>query len=329
MSRIRFALALACIAGLAASLAPAASAATNLWRKARPLNIAHQGGEDEFPSNTMYAFKRAVRAGADMLELDVGVTKDGQVVIRHDTTLDATTNGTGTIASHTLRQIKLLDAAYWFSPTGAHYAHDHPVSAYRFRGVATGKREAPRGFKAADFKVATLKEVLKAFPRTPINIEIKGRTTAEGLSEYLTNARALARALRGVKRTDLIVVSFKQPAVELFHTLAPRFALAPGVDGVSGFLLGGASPGAGVTSLQVPITYRIGGNLITVSSEPFITKAHDAGYAWHVWFSNDDVDGPTSWATLIGRCVDGVMTSRPVAFERTLRATPSPSACRA
>jgi len=325
--RLRLAL-LTCAAVLGVALVPSAAAATNPWRKARPLNIAHQGGEDEFPSNTMYAFKRAVRAGADMLELDIGVTKDGHVVIRHDTTLDATTNGTGTIASHTLRQIKRLDAAHWFSPRSPHYAHDHPASAYRFRGVATGERRAPRGFTAADFRVATLKEVLKAFPRTPINIEIKGRTPAEDLSEYLTNARALARALRGVKRRDLIVVSFRQPAVELFHTLAPRFALAPGVDGVSGFLLGGVSPGAGVTSLQVPITYRIGDNLLVVSSDAFIGKAHDAGYAWHVWFGNEDVDGPESWKTLIGRCVDGVMTSRPAAFERTLRATPSPASCR-
>jgi glycerophosphoryl diester phosphodiesterase len=78
--------------------APAAGAATNPWLVKQPLNIAHQGGEDEFPSNTMYAFERSLKAGADMLELDVGVTKDDQVVVMHDTTLDRTTNGNGTIA---------------------------------------------------------------------------------------------------------------------------------------------------------------------------------------------------------------------------------------
>ena len=52
--------------------------AQNPWLKKRVLNIAHQGGEDEFPSNTLYAFQRSVRAGADMLELDVGVTRDGR-----------------------------------------------------------------------------------------------------------------------------------------------------------------------------------------------------------------------------------------------------------
>jgi glycerophosphoryl diester phosphodiesterase len=158
---------------------PAASAqAANRWIEPKaPLNIAHQGGEDEFPSNTMYAFRRALRAGADMLELDVGVTKDGKVIVMHDTTVDGKTNGHGTVASKTLRQIKRLDAAYWFAPAAKdHYSHKLAPRAYRFRGVASGRREPPKGFRAADFRVPTLAEVLKAFPRTPINIEIKGRT---------------------------------------------------------------------------------------------------------------------------------------------------------
>jgi glycerophosphoryl diester phosphodiesterase len=61
----------------AAALAAPARAADNPWLAKRVLNIAHQGGEDEFPSNTLYAFKKAKKAGADMLELDIGVTKDG------------------------------------------------------------------------------------------------------------------------------------------------------------------------------------------------------------------------------------------------------------
>ena len=99
-------------------LAPAGPGeAANPWiQKRAPLNIAHQGGEDEFPSNTLYAFRKAVRAGADMLELDIGVTKDGKVIVMHDTTVDGKTNGHGTVASKTLAQIKRLDAAYWFAP---------------------------------------------------------------------------------------------------------------------------------------------------------------------------------------------------------------------
>src|SRR5918999_411882 len=156
----------------AAVLLPAVPAtAANRWiEKGRPLNIAHQGGEDEFPSNTMYAFRKALAAGADMLELDVGVTKDNKVVVMHDTTVNGKTNGHGTVASKTLRQIKRLDGAYWFAPARRdHYGHDHPASAYRFRGIATGRRRPPRGFTAADFRVPTLRQVLRAFPHTPIN----------------------------------------------------------------------------------------------------------------------------------------------------------------
>ena len=105
----------------------------------------------------MYAFHKALRAGADMLELDVGVTEDGKVVVMHDTTVGGKTNGSGTVASKTQRQITRLDAAYWFAPGRAdHYGHDHPRRAYRFRGIATRKRRPPKGFTAADFRVPTL-----------------------------------------------------------------------------------------------------------------------------------------------------------------------------
>src|SRR3981081_2610287 len=106
-------LAVLLLAGLAA--APA-HAARNRWRQVPTWNIAHQGGEDEFPSNTLYAFRSALRVGADMLELDIGVTKDDKVIVMHDTTVDGKTNGTGTVSSKTLAQIKRLDAAYWFAP---------------------------------------------------------------------------------------------------------------------------------------------------------------------------------------------------------------------
>ena len=94
------------LALLVLGLLAAPAQAANPWiEKRAPLNIAHQGGEDEFPSNTLYAFHRALSAGADMLELDVGMTKDNKVIVMHDTTVDRTTNGHGTVSSKTLRQI--------------------------------------------------------------------------------------------------------------------------------------------------------------------------------------------------------------------------------
>jgi len=307
--------------------APTAGAATNPWIERQPLNIAHQGGEDEFPSNTMFAFKSALKAGADMLELDVGVTKDGQVVVMHDTTLDRTTSGKGTIASHTLAQVEQLDGAYWFHPSNTSpYDHARKAKAYTWRGVATGKRKPPKGYKASDFRVTTLKQVLKAFPKVPINIEIKGRTKAEDVSEYLANAGVLGALLKDNPRRDLIVVSFKQEAVNRFHELAPKIPVAPGIGGTADWLLGGTSPGEGVVAFQLPITYVLNGTTLNITTADNVAHAHKDGYAWHTWLS-DDGESPKTWTQLIDWCVDGVMTARPVAFEQLLKAHKRPASC--
>ena len=316
------------VLGLLAATAASAQAANRWIEPKTPLNIAHQGGEDEFPSNTLYAFRKALKVGADMLELDVGVTKDGKVIVMHDTTVDGKTNGRGTVASKTLRQIKKLDAAFWFAPGASdHYSHALPPRSYKFRGIATGKRKPPRGFKASDFRVPTLAEVLKAFPRTPINIEIKGRTPDEATEEYVQNAEVLARLLKNTKRRDLIVVSFQQAAVDRFHELAPRVDLAPGITGAASWLLSGGSPGPGVVAFQVPITFIFGGTKLDVTTADNVARAHREGYAWQNWFSNEDRDAAGTWRKLIDMCVDGTMTSHPRAYERVLRKHKRPASC--
>ena len=313
---------------LLAAAVPTSASAANPWLDRRVLDIAHQGGEDEYPSNTIYAFRKALKAGADMLELDVGVTRDNQVVVMHDTSVDRTTNGTGLISTKTLKQIRRLDGAHWFAPRRSeHYGHQYGRCAYPFRGIATGARKPPKGFRRSDFRVPTLREVLKRFPKVPINIEIKGRTKDEAVAEYLKNADVLAKLLKHTKRRDLIVVSFKQAAVERFHSLVPQVDVAPGVDGSAAYLLAGASPGAGVVAFQLPITYTLGGSKITVTTPDNVARAHRDGYAWHTWFGDDDVDGPVTWASLVDACVDGVMTAKPRAFARWAHTHPAPASC--
>ena len=325
---MRHSLLVSLVLGLLAASAASAQAANRWIEPKTPLNIAHQGGEDEFPSNTLYAFRKALRVGADMLELDVGVTKDGKVIVMHDTTVDGKTNGHGTVASKTLRQIKKLDAAFWFAPGASdHYSHALPRRSYKFRGIATGKRKPPRGFKASDFRVPTLAEVLKAFPRTPINIEIKGRTPDEETEEYVQNAEVLARLLKNTKRSDLIVVSFQQAAVDRFHELAPKVDLAPGITGAASWLLSGGSPGPGVVAFQVPITFIFGGTKLDITTADNVARAHREGYAWQNWFSNEDRDAAGTWRNLIDMCVDGTMTSHPRAYERVLRKHKRPGSC--
>lgn len=72
--------------------------------------IAHRGGLSHAPENTLAAFQHAIDTGVDWLELDVQRTQDGQLVVFHDTTVERTTNGTGSVASLSFADIRALDA---------------------------------------------------------------------------------------------------------------------------------------------------------------------------------------------------------------------------
>jgi glycerophosphoryl diester phosphodiesterase len=76
----------------------------------KPKIIAHRGASGHAPENTMAAFQLAMEQGADGIELDVMLSKDGQLVVIHDATVDRTTNGTGNVKDMTLVQLKALDA---------------------------------------------------------------------------------------------------------------------------------------------------------------------------------------------------------------------------
>jgi len=296
-------------------LAATPAQAKNRWLGDGVMNMAHQGGEDEFPSNTMFAFRKALALGADTLELDVSPTKDGQLVVMHDWQVDRTTNGTGYLTDLTLAQVRQLDAAYNFVP-GRNAVSGLPASKYPYRGIRTGAKKPPKGFTRNDFRVPTLAEVLKAFPHTPINIEIKGRDDAE--AQFLHNADVLAALLKNTKRRDLIVVSFNQDAVDRFHAQVPQVDVAPGINGIAAFLLADQPPGAGTVALQIPITFETGGQTLTVTTPDSVFKSHKAGYAVHVWLSNDEENAKV-YKQLLGMCVDGIMAAKPKLLEKTLR----------
>ena len=83
-------------------------------------NIAHRGFKSRYPENTMIAFEKAVKAGCDGIEFDVHLSKDGEVVIIHDETLEGTTNGKGRVMDYSLKELKMLDASNRFNDqTGA------------------------------------------------------------------------------------------------------------------------------------------------------------------------------------------------------------------
>ena len=82
----------------------------------RTLNIAHRGASGHAPQNTLAAFLLAAEMGADGIELDVHLSADGEAVVIHDDTVDATTDGHGRVREMTLAELKALDAGNWFDP---------------------------------------------------------------------------------------------------------------------------------------------------------------------------------------------------------------------
>ena len=85
----------------------------------RPLIIAHRGHSIAVPENTLDAYRAAVDLGVEAIECDVNRTRDGELVMIHDWTLDRTTNGTGRVEDLTLAEVKALDAGSWFDASFA------------------------------------------------------------------------------------------------------------------------------------------------------------------------------------------------------------------
>jgi glycerophosphoryl diester phosphodiesterase len=309
-------------------------AAANPWLENRFLNMAHQGGENEAPSNTMYAFRSAVRErGADMLELDVHLTRDGHLVVLHDDTVNRTTeetrsrdSGFSQVRDLTLEQIQALDAAYTFRQTPPHYTKscEFPESDFVFRGVRTGDVRPPEGYTRKDFRIPRLKEVLDAFPDVPINIEIKMPKSQNPTNPYpagctglcddldLTSptTRALAKLLNKKRYAsrDLIVVSFAQEPIEEFHALAPHVDLAASEPALVGWALFDQPLEPDAVAFQVPPFFA------GIDAPAFLLnnkRAHEQGYAVHVWTNGPADETRESYGRLIELGVDGIISSHP------------------
>ena len=266
----------------------------NPWLDRRVLDYAHRGGAEEAPSSTLFAMEQAVAAGADALELDVHATADGVLVVCHDPTVDATTDSTGPIAAMTLADVRRLDNAYRFTTDGG--------ATWPYRGRAP---DDPR------FAVATLREVLEAFPHVFVNLDIK--QTAPAVEPY---EAALAGLLREFGRSDdVIVASFLDQATDAFSAVAPEIHTSAGTAATAEFYravrAGETPPSMRHVALQVP--HRMGETVVV--DEAFVAAAHEAGVAVHVW----TIDDPSEMEELLDLGVDGIMTDRPTVCEKVLQ----------
>lgn len=124
-----------------------------------PQACAHRGDSGAFPENTLPAFKSAVAKGAAMIEFDCYRTKDGEIVIIHDATVDRTTDGSGRVTDFTLTELKALDAGSWFDA--------------RFAGV----------------RIPTLRETLEVIPPEVLcNVHLKNAPgVAEGAARIIAD----------------------------------------------------------------------------------------------------------------------------------------------
>jgi len=150
------------------------------------LIIAHRGASGCFPENTLLAFEEAIRAGADMCELDVQSTRDGELVVIHDDTVDRTTDGHGDVRAMTLCELKQL------------------------------RVDAKLGPQSVDQRIPTLREVLDLVRgRCRLNIEIK----AGGVES------TLCALIRTYDPGAVLVSSFDWQALARVREIAPEIAL--------------------------------------------------------------------------------------------------------
>jgi glycerophosphoryl diester phosphodiesterase len=249
-------------------------------RSPRPLVYAHRGGAALRPENTIAAFDHGLSLGADGLELDVRLSRDGVVVVHHDDMLDRTTDGSGRLSALTADELRRVDAGHWFRPSGA------GAEEFPFRGQRLG--------------VPRLEEVLSRYPGIPVIIELKVNQPelARRAADEVRAAGAIDRVAFGsFGRRVLAAAREYEPAIA---TGASReeARLALYCSWIRWPL--GATP---YRELQVPEQ----SGATRIISPGFIAHAHRAGLPVKVWTVNnaDDMRRLLRWGA------DAIISDRP------------------
>ena len=241
--------------------------------------MAHRGGSGRWPENTMLAFQNAAALGVDALETDIHSTADGVLVASHDDVVDRVTNGQGRINDLTLKELKDLDAGYWWTADAG--------QTYPFRGQG--------------ITIPTLAELFEAFPDMWINVDIK--------QWQPSIVRPFAELIRRYDMANKMMVgSFDKRTVADFRRECPQVAAAASENEAR--LLYSLSVlrleklyGGQAQAMQLP---EYSGRIHVVTPR-FVAAAHRVGTAVHVWTVNKEAD----MQRLIDMGVDGLMTDYP------------------
>lgn len=249
----------------------------NFVRNKRPLICAHRGAKLQFPENSLPSFQEAARLKVHLIETDVHLTRDKELVIFHDESLDRTTDMKGSIKDYTLNELREMDIGYNFQP----------------------EKEFP--FRNKNLKVLTIKELFVAFPAFWINIDLKDND--------LIAAEVLADQIRKYNREKKVIVgSFHSQVLEHFRKLSPKVATSAHPEEVKQFIIRMRTHTLALLKpryacFEVPIKH---GDTIIVS-EKFIQSAHNKDLAVMVWTINDE----QTMHNLLDLGVDGLFTDNP------------------
>ncbi len=158
------------------------------------VNVAHRGASGYAPEHTLLSYDMGDKMHGDYIEIDLQMTKDGQLIAMHDEKLDRTTDGTGHVKDYTLEQIKQLDAGGWFNETYPQYAKPEYVG----------------------LKVPSLEEVFQKFGKNAnYYIETKSPNIYPGMEKELLR---LVNQYKINKKT-LLVQSFSPDSLKIMHEL--------------------------------------------------------------------------------------------------------------
>lgn len=244
----------------------------------KPRLFGHRGSAATHPENTLISFSAAVESGVPYLELDVWETRDGQIVVHHDETLQRTCGDERRVSDLSLHQLQRVDAGDAFSPDGIGFP-------FRGRGV----------------KVPTLREVLERFPEVRCNIEIK--------QENPPIEEQVLKTVRECAADERVLIASEKDTV--LTRLRPQCGEIPtnlGYGEVAAFFAwlqqdcpqGYEPPGQ---ALQIPAQW---GELRLVTRAS-LAAAHRLGLEMHVWTVNEE----TQMKELLAMGVDGLMSDRP------------------
>jgi glycerophosphoryl diester phosphodiesterase len=164
------------------------------------LNVSHRGASGHAPEHTLVSYDMGEKMHGDYIEIDLQMTKDGQLIAMHDEKVNRTTDGTGLVKDYTLAEIKQLDAGSWFNEKYPQYANPD----------------------YAGLEVPTLEEVFRKFGKNnKYYIETKSPEIYPGMEKEL---------LRLINKYDidketLLVQSFSPQSLEIMHKLDPSVKL--------------------------------------------------------------------------------------------------------